>query len=237
MVTLPNNNNSQSQEPHAFDLTWKNYLPSVSQFYCCLRPPIRLEDDEDTLIEPLYYNDLRREAFDTNWEFEPVLGQINSKPSNGKKKSKKRRHHRPEAIMEIEDDAEFVAEGQIAYLAHSQHSKNTQRYEQACYKRMPVPIVEDVSNEPFASETYSNQDSADTPNHFVNNCGSSKNKDKKKRSKKTNLDTQTESIGYQIHDEFSIPSLTDNAPFVSDQHPFTYFQDSHTQSEQEDSRF
>ncbi|KAI9485390.1 MAG: hypothetical protein EXX96DRAFT_645351 [Benjaminiella poitrasii] len=46
-------------ELHAFDLTWRNYIPSASQFCCCFKSRgIQLDDvDDDPLIEPNYYND------------------------------------------------------------------------------------------------------------------------------------------------------------------------------------
>ncbi|KAI8970184.1 hypothetical protein BDF20DRAFT_889742 [Mycotypha africana] len=95
---LPNRlKNSQVQqspvltnEPHAFELTWRNYLPSFSQFCCCLnrRGNIRLSDDDDLLIVPPYYNDqtlYRGEEIQTylinprDSEFDSIL----SEQSNG----------------------------------------------------------------------------------------------------------------------------------------------------------
>jgi hypothetical protein len=41
---------------------------------------------------------------------------------------------------------------------------------------------------------------------------------------------------YSSSDELHLPSLTDNTPFVSDQHPFTYFNNhsSHEEEEEEE---
>ena len=38
---------------------------------------------------------------------------------------------------------------------------------------------------------------------------------------------------YSSGDEFHIPSLHDHTPFVSDQHPFTYFTEQNQQEEEE----
>lgn len=130
------NNNRHSfngDELHAFDLTWRNYLPSISQFCCCFDKRIRLNDDDDIIVEPAYYNDhtlYRGEALQNyldnprDWEFESVLlnGGSNtpqfvtrnpfgtkSIKSSGKKKSKnkskKKKGERP-VVMEtdLEDD-------------------------------------------------------------------------------------------------------------------------------------
>lgn len=111
-------------ELHAFDLTWRNYLPSVSTF-CCFNRGIRLEDTDDTVIEPAYYNDhtlYRGEALQNyldnsrDWEFDSVLGQNDELPqfvtrnpfgtaSIKKKKSKskknKKKRERP-VVMETD---------------------------------------------------------------------------------------------------------------------------------------
>lgn len=39
---------------------------------------------------------------------------------------------------------------------------------------------------------------------------------------------------YSSSDELHLPSLTDNTPFVSDQHPFTYFNNHSTLDEEEE---
>lgn len=146
-----------NQEPHAFDLTWKNYLPSISQFCCCFqRQGIRLEEEgEGQLIEPAYYNDHSLHRGETlqnyldnsrDWEFESVLSQSDlphfvtrnpfgtSKKKMNKRKKRQRRE-RP-VIMETdleegdlhgydihEEDAEFLADDQIAHLAYNRYSK------------------------------------------------------------------------------------------------------------------
>ncbi|KAI8078702.1 uncharacterized protein BX664DRAFT_37429 [Halteromyces radiatus] len=53
-----------NEEPNAFDLTWRNYLPSTSQFCLCLpslgrqRQGILLDENDNHLIDsPSYYND------------------------------------------------------------------------------------------------------------------------------------------------------------------------------------
>lgn len=119
-----------SDELHAFDLTWRNYLPSASQFCCCFNrnKGIRLEDD-DPLIEPPYYNDqtlYRGEALQNyldsprDWEFESVLGQnelphfVTRNPFGtgaNLKKKKKKKHSRREQPVVMETDME---EGDIA---------------------------------------------------------------------------------------------------------------------------
>lgn len=117
-------------ELHAFDLTWRNYIPSASQFCCCFKNRgIQLEDD-DPLIDPPYYNDqtlYRGEALQNyldnprDWEFESVLGQndlpqfVTRNPfgtsSLKKKKSNKKKKNRRERSAVMETDAE---EGDIA---------------------------------------------------------------------------------------------------------------------------
>ncbi|GAA5794801.1 hypothetical protein EDC94DRAFT_79906 [Helicostylum pulchrum] len=114
---------SSDDELHAFDLTWKNYLPSISQFCCCVRKAgvIRL-DDEDPLIEPAYYNDhtlYRGEALQNyldnprDWEFESVLGQndlphfvtrnpFGTQSIKKKKKSKKQKKRERPVVMETD---------------------------------------------------------------------------------------------------------------------------------------
>lgn len=117
-----------TDELHAFDLTWRNYLPSVSSFCCFKGGAIRLDDDGDPLlVEPAYYNDhtlYRGEALQNyldnsrDWEFESVLGQNdlpqfvtrnpfgtssvkNSKKNKSSKKKKKHKRERP-VIMETD---------------------------------------------------------------------------------------------------------------------------------------
>ncbi|CAO0803504.1 unnamed protein product [Mucor circinelloides] len=134
---LPNKKKQQHRqsfvgdELHAFDLTWRNYIPSASQFCCCFKSKgIQLEDD-DPLIDPPYYNDqtlYRGEALQNyldnprDWEFESVLGGQNDLPqfvtrnpfgtsSLKKKKSHKKKKNRRERSAVMETDAE---EGDIA---------------------------------------------------------------------------------------------------------------------------
>lgn len=45
---------------------------------------------------------------------------------------------------------------------------------------------------------------------------------------------QSSSSRYSTGDELHIPSLVDNTPFVSDQHPFTYFNEDNNQYDNED---
>lgn len=132
-------------ELHAFDLTWRNYLPSVSQFCCCLqsRGAIRL-DDEDPLIEPAYYNDhtlYRGEALQNyldnprDWEFESVLGQndlprfVTRNPfgtasmKKKKKKSKKSKTNKRERPVVMETDME---EGDIIGYDIDEHQEDAE---------------------------------------------------------------------------------------------------------------
>jgi hypothetical protein len=51
----------QENELYAFDLTWRNYLPSISHLCVCLpfmRQGILLADDDDNTGQTLYYNDI-----------------------------------------------------------------------------------------------------------------------------------------------------------------------------------
>ncbi|KAL9545782.1 hypothetical protein MBANPS3_006983 [Mucor bainieri] len=142
---LPNKKKQQHRqsfvgdELHAFDLTWRNYIPSASQFCCCFKSRgIQLEDD-DPLIDPPYYNDqtlYRGEALQNyldnprDWEFESVLGGQNDLPqfvtrnpfgtsSLKKKKSHKKKKNRRERSAVMETDAE---EGDVAgYSIADQH--------------------------------------------------------------------------------------------------------------------
>lgn len=130
-------------ELHAFDLTWRNYLPSASQFCCCLsnRGGIRL-DDEDPLVEPPYYNDhtlYRGEALQNyldnprDWEFESVLGQndlpqfVTRNPfgtsSIKKKKSKKQKKNKRERPVVMETDME---EGDIIGYDIDHHQQDAE---------------------------------------------------------------------------------------------------------------
>ncbi|KAG2200341.1 hypothetical protein INT47_002255 [Mucor saturninus] len=130
-------------ELHAFDLTWRNYLPSASQFCCCLsnRGNIRLED-EDPLVEPAYYNDhtlYRGEALQNylenprDWEFESVLGQndlpqfVTRNPfgtsSLKKKKSKKSKKSKRERPVVMETDME---EGDIIGYEIDHHQQDAE---------------------------------------------------------------------------------------------------------------
>ncbi|KAI8075562.1 hypothetical protein BDF21DRAFT_423173 [Thamnidium elegans] len=116
---------SSDDELHAFDLTWRNYLPSVSQFCCCVQRAgvIRLDDEDPLLIEPAYYNDhtlYRGEALQNyldnprDWEFESVLGQndlphfVTRNPfgtqsiKKKKKKSKKQKKREQPVVMETD---------------------------------------------------------------------------------------------------------------------------------------
>lgn len=144
-------------ELHAFDLTWRNYIPSFSQLCCCSRNNrIRLsEDDDDDIIEPAYYNDhtlYRGEAIQNylnnsrDLEFDSVLNQDPNqittrnpfgRSSSTKKKKKKKKLAVMETDMEEDiitgyhidqeqqhyyynDDAEFLADDQIANLVYNQ---------------------------------------------------------------------------------------------------------------------
>ncbi|KAI7866774.1 hypothetical protein BDF14DRAFT_1809877 [Spinellus fusiger] len=78
-------------EPNAFDLTWRNYLPSLTQFCPCVpflssqHSPIHLDpDDEPSSLDTHYYNDHTlyqgqavRGYLDNaqDWEFDAVIDQ------------------------------------------------------------------------------------------------------------------------------------------------------------------
>lgn len=162
-------------EPHAFDLTWRNYLPSVSQFCCCFQKQAIRLDDDDPLIEPIYYNDhtlYRGEALQNylnnprDWEFESVLSQNDlpqfvtrnpfgtSKKKTAKKKKRQQRQERP-VVMETDledgdihgydiqegiEDAEFLADDQIAHLAYNRHSKVTLHSFFSCFCLLNSPL-------------------------------------------------------------------------------------------------
>ncbi|CEP12845.1 hypothetical protein [Parasitella parasitica] len=119
-------NQTFSDELHAFDLTWRNYIPSASQLCCCFKDRgIQLEDD-DPLIDPPYYNDqtlYRGEALENyvdhsprDWEFESVLGQndlpqfVTRNPfgtsSLKKKKTHKKNKNRREQPAVMDTDVE-----------------------------------------------------------------------------------------------------------------------------------
>ena len=131
MTRPPQQNNRHSildDELHAFDLTWRNYLPSVSSFCCFKSGNIRL-DDEEPFIEPAYYNDhtlYRGEALQNyledsrDWEFESVLGQselpVTRNPfgtaSIKKKKNKlKKKKSKKERSVVMETDMEDTVVG------------------------------------------------------------------------------------------------------------------------------
>ncbi|KAI8647825.1 hypothetical protein BD408DRAFT_407859 [Parasitella parasitica] len=128
-------------ELHAFDLTWRNYIPSASQFCCCFKDRgIQLEDD-DPLIDPPYYNDqtlYRGEALENyvdsgprDWEFESVLGQndlpqfVTRNPfgtsSLKKKKSHKKKKNRRE--RPAVEDADVEEGNSVGYSIRDQQAE------------------------------------------------------------------------------------------------------------------
>ncbi|CAO3662824.1 unnamed protein product [Rhizopus stolonifer] len=231
---------SQLNEPHAFELTWKNYLPSISQFNCCFqRQGIQLEENDDPLIEPAYYNDYslyQGEAINDyldnprDWEFETLLpGQSDSIPRE------------PLAIDNQNNE---------------NHDKNHRRVKQKTkaskefYSAKTMPILQ------FSAETSpvlkpSLQDLTDKLSFIKNNTRLSEQEEGDETSLHTlNIQTeeQIQSVSdidsviasevldeYEItartshtayqEDEIYIPSLADNAPFAFDQHPFGLFAD------------
>lgn len=137
-------------EPNAFDLTWRNYL-LPSQFCSCMpsifgnrQHGIRLEDDDDELFfGPEYYNQhyqgrAVRGYLDNprDWEFDAMLRQddfpqfVTRNPfgKTGRKKKKKQKKQLRKGGLEedlfsddIQDDAEYLGDEQIAHLAYHQH--------------------------------------------------------------------------------------------------------------------
>lgn len=175
---LPNNKRQNrtsfiGDELHAFDLTWRNYIPSISQLCCCHRNNrIQLAEDDNDLIEPVYYNDhtlYRGEAIQNylqnsrDLEFDSVLNQDPSQISTRnpfghkhKKDKKKKKKKNQLAVMETDleediigynieqqqqqpqyyynDDAEFLADDQIANLVYQvHHTDNKKNYSQLIY--------------------------------------------------------------------------------------------------------
>ncbi|KAG1461320.1 hypothetical protein G6F46_004982 [Rhizopus delemar] len=306
-----------NQEPHAFDLTWKNYLPSISQFCCCFqRQGIRLEEEgEGQLIEPAYYNDHSLHRGETlqnyldnsrDWEFESVLSQSDlphfvtrnpfgtSKKKMNKRKKRQRRE-RP-VIMETdleegdlhgydihEEDAEFLADDQIAHLAYNRYSKNIDQYgEDVYYNVIQGPIIQEMQT---SKATYAARSVPGLQSSLDNEASNKLNPKSSTSIPQAELVDQTdntipaeeqnlgkltlhiqqeeqikqisdidsiaasealdeyENTAYSSgryhanEDDFHLPSLVNNAPFVSDQHPFTYFTEQiskHVHSEEEE---
>ncbi|KAI8333787.1 hypothetical protein EDC96DRAFT_579351 [Choanephora cucurbitarum] len=304
------NNNS------AFDLTWKNYIPSLSDFcYCFKQGNIRLEDD--IVVEPAYYNDHTLHRGDVlnssrDWEFESVLSQSDfvtrnpfghndntarRKKSHSKRGSRKNRFERP-AVMETDmedehfagydlydnEDAEFLADDQIAHLAYHRpdlevtdqfgeeeyvqyahgpivQEMHTQR---EFYAARTMPEIhfddqESLSSRPLINEAAQNslghqlKDASDKLNFVKNNMIDTSSQNSHDETDRHTLHTlhpheesnlivtsaidsvasealdvyestasQSQHITRRYSDELHLPSLHDNTPFVSDQHPFSY---------------
>ncbi|KAI8974966.1 hypothetical protein BDB01DRAFT_805506 [Pilobolus umbonatus] len=287
------------EEPHAFDLTWKNYIPSPSQLCCCFHTGIRLEDN-DPLIEPPYYNDhtlYRGEALQNyldnprDWEFESVLGNdisfVTRNPfgtsSIKKKKSHKKKKRERPVVMEtdMEDmgydiidqnyqhDAEYVGDDQIHSLAYNRNSQqNMDQYGGESYLNKRGPIEQEMRPHLYAARTMPAEYSASSSQPLIHdNPIISDNVTEKLNYIRTFIqpsDTAvecTQSISdidsvasealdvyentqyneeeeeeeqargrYSSGDEFHIQTLASNTPFVSDQHPFTYFDEQDSQS-------
>lgn len=121
MVILYSNGNNNKisliDEPHPFDLTWRNYLPSFSQFCCCFQRQqnIRLEEDS------LYQGEALQNYLDNpvDWEFETILGQ------------NKRRYKKKKRTLDLEnvyyEDADFLADDQIHNLVYKVKKKKKKK--------------------------------------------------------------------------------------------------------------
>lgn len=121
MVILYSNGNNNKisliDEPHPFDLTWRNYLPSFSQFCCCFQRQqnIRLEEDS------LYQGEALQNYLDNpvDWEFETILGQ------------NKRRYKKKKRTLDLEnvyyEDADFLADDQIHNLVYKVKKEKEKR--------------------------------------------------------------------------------------------------------------
>ncbi|KAG0171453.1 hypothetical protein DFQ28_008412 [Apophysomyces sp. BC1034] len=166
---------SEEEELNAFDLTWRNYLPSVAQFCLCIpscflrQQPIRLEDDDDPLIDIPHYNNHQLyqgraiQGYLSNprdWEFESVLdqneisGTFVTRNPFGKKKKRSKRSKRllledENAAYEIfseeqdQPDAEFLGDDQIANLAY-QYGDTDQYGEEIYYAPRHGPVLQEM---------------------------------------------------------------------------------------------
>ncbi|KAI8379173.1 uncharacterized protein BYT42DRAFT_613499 [Radiomyces spectabilis] len=119
--------NHDREEPNAFDLTWRNYLPSIHQVCPCLpsrcftrqQQPIRLEEEDPSvlLFDPNYYNDHivhRRSDYgyfindrELGSEFGDYMPNFVTRNPFGKLKRKnKRKNKQKYTVMEPEEDQE-----------------------------------------------------------------------------------------------------------------------------------
>ncbi|KAI7904478.1 uncharacterized protein BX663DRAFT_505161 [Cokeromyces recurvatus] len=137
-MTIPNFFNKKKQqrhsfiddELHAFDLTWRNYIPSIPQCCCFFKNRgggIQLDDEDDNLfIESIYYNDRDMNSFTRE------VGQ------KKKKKSRKRRHD-DNTLFNYQQqeeelyDAEFIGDEQIASLITYNKTQNMDPYGEELY--------------------------------------------------------------------------------------------------------
>lgn len=153
---LPKRQDEDPMEPNAFDLTWRNYLPSTSQLCPCIplfKQPIRLEDDDDPLfLGPEFHNNNHNRPYNhqnavrgylndpRDWEFDSMLPEedpydtfVTRNPfGKTKRKKKKQRKPRPFVVEEPpefseEEDAEFLGDDQIQHLAY-QHPHDQVRH-------------------------------------------------------------------------------------------------------------
>ncbi|KAG1151304.1 hypothetical protein G6F37_001610 [Rhizopus arrhizus] len=248
MVILYSNGNNNKisliDEPHPFDLTWRNYLPSFSQFCCCFQRQqnIRLEEDS------LYQGEALQNYLDnpTDWEFETILGQ------------NKRRNKKKKRTLDLEnvyyEDAEFLADDQIHNLVYKEPvtskefyaaksvpnlqfndeaSSSTLKPESSTSQALLIDLTEKLkfiqSNHIQSSSLEADQTSLHTlhiqPEEQVKSVSDI---DSIIASEVLDEYENPQAIYNNDNDGFYIPSLTDNAPFASDQHPFSYIEDTTT---------
>ncbi|KAI8098296.1 uncharacterized protein B0P05DRAFT_521286 [Gilbertella persicaria] len=286
------NRQSYLNNNNAFDLTWRNYLPSLSEFNCCCLRQKGIQLEDDPIIEPVYYNDhslYRGESLESylnnprDWEFESVLGQSDFLTRNPfiRKKSHRKKHRERSAVMETDmedgdiagyelyDDAEFLGDDQIAHLAY--HRSNSQvmnpygQDEPAFYAARIMPDINLTTAEGSKSLVIdeSTQSLLNQKLDYIKKNMAQMNQEEDDLFERNTLNTlcppeerhptgisdidsvasealevyenthqhQLEQDTRRYSDELHLPSHVDNTPFVSDQHPFSYFNEQNVNSD------
>jgi hypothetical protein len=173
MFCLPKSHQQQQQqqavneEPNAFDLTWRNYLPSTSQLCPCLpligrpRQGILLDDSNTTdhnnlLISPPYYNDFYQANAVRGYlddqhdrEFDDLLLTNNKlkKTTSGKSKKRSKRKRYPKQRLLAKPSVTPAPYGYYdddEDTAYDYHGNTTDGYSYYDHEQRQGPTVYEV---------------------------------------------------------------------------------------------
>ncbi|KAI9272017.1 hypothetical protein BY458DRAFT_509236 [Sporodiniella umbellata] len=245
MVCSSKDFSSKLNEPHAFELTWKNYLPSTSQLACCFqRQSIQLEDDDCEIQGAAIYNDYwlyKQEALhtylnnsrDLALKGRSVYTELDKPPTEG---THNKNNHKVSKMNENEDLIDPMNNGKI----HTHKSFRVKKSDTDLQlSSMVLPALNTCTNN--SMEVLLNAFAplkAKSDDECIKNIFKVQNDDELDSKSVSDIDSIVASEALEEYEntnrilneayrneQINIPSLADNPPFTSEQHPFGYFLD------------